>query len=226
MYFQHLRSLLGKFAMPALLLSLFPSASRAEAGELGGIAAAAAIVLLETWVLLTLFAYLVVFRHLPRRKRRSRTLLFFCFPVLLIGGQALWEYAFGDYTSFPTVITKKPMEVSGVNFQPGSRAKYEQTGGFFGWGANRVLQEIHSPHPVLLGNVPIDALTFIPNNCCDEVTAEVSENTIVDGWPCGDARFQLTPAGPALESCFLAAPQMWRGKELPAGYFVNREAMD
>ncbi|HDR9573235.1 TPA: hypothetical protein QDC02_007632, partial [Burkholderia stabilis] len=57
--------------------------------------------------------------------------------------------------------------------------------------------------------------------CCEQARAEVSAGTVIDGLPCGDTVFDLTPAGPALRSCFLAAPVTWRGNALPAGFYVD-----
>ncbi|MGS0895425.1 hypothetical protein ACVBGC_23255 [Burkholderia stagnalis] len=201
--------------------ALLPSIAHAEAGELGGIAMAALTFSSVVWVVLTLLVFLLLLRRLTPWKRFGLTLLFFFLPVLLLGGELLKEYAFGESTSNRTEITTKPMVVLGVTFPPGSRAEYEQTGGLFGWGATRTLETIHGPRPVLLGKVPIDGLIFIKESCCDQARAEVSAGTIVDGWPCGDAMFDLTPAGPALRSCFLAAPLAWHGKQWPAGSYVD-----
>ncbi|AWV05043.1 hypothetical protein DM992_37920 [Burkholderia sp. JP2-270] len=52
----------------------------------------------------------------------------------------------------------------------------------------------------------------------------MSVGTIVDGWPCGDAVFDLMPAGPVLKSCFLAVPLTWHGKQWPAGSYVDLTA--
>lgn len=223
MRLRRLRSRFGQFALPALLSALFPSVSHAEAGELGGIAMAAVTFSSTVWVVLTVVVFVWFLRRLPLLKRFACTVLFFCLPALLIGGMALWEYALDGYTDRPEVTTK-PLVVLGVTFPPGSQAHYDGAGGFFGWGAKRTLQSIHGPRPVLLGNVPIDGLIFIPENCCDRARAEVSAGTIVDGLPCGDTMFDLTPAGPALRSCFLTAPVTWHGKQWPAGSYVDLTA--
>ncbi|NTX30502.1 hypothetical protein HT746_25865 [Burkholderia pyrrocinia] len=220
MRLRHIRSRFAKLALPALLLAPFPSASHAEAGELGGIAMAAVTFSSAVWVVLTLAVFVWFFRRLPLLKRLACTVLFFCLPALLIGGMGLAEYALDGYTDRPEV-TAKPLVVLGVTFPPGSQANYNGAGGLFGWGAKRTLESIHGPRPVLLGNVPIDGLIFIPENCCDRARAEVSAGTIVNGWPCGDAMFDLTPAGPALRSCFLAAPLTRHGKQWPAGSYVD-----
>ncbi|MDR0242222.1 MAG: hypothetical protein LBJ65_11535 [Burkholderia sp.] len=220
MRFRHVPPRSGKFALPALPLALFPSVSHAEAGELGGIAMAALTVASVIWIVLTVLMFVLVCRRLPMPKRLACSVLFFFMPFLLLGGELLREYALGGYVERPEVTTQ-PQEVLGATFPPGSRAVYNGEGGFFGWGAKRTLQSIHSPRPVLLGNVPIDGLIFIPENCCDQARAEVSAGTVIDGWPCGDTMFDLTPAGPALRSCFLAAPVTWHGKPWPAGSFVE-----
>ena len=194
------RSRFGPFAMPALLLALFPSTTHADAGELG------------------VFAWFL--RQMPLLKRLAWTVLFFCLPVLTLGGELLTEYALGGYRGRDEVTTK-PLVVLGATFPPGSHAVYDGEGGFFGWGAKRTLQSSHAPQSVLLGNVPIDGLIFIPESCCDRARAEVTAGTVIDGWPCGETNFDLTPAGPAIRSCFLAAPVTWHGKEWPAGSFVE-----
>ncbi|WP_338641563.1 hypothetical protein [Burkholderia pyrrocinia] len=204
----------------ALLLALVPSVSRAEAGELGGIAMAAFTGASAFWVVMTLLVFLLLLRRMPMPKRVACTALFFFLPVLLCGAELLREYALDGYHDREEV-TIRSQEVLGVTFPPGSHAVYNGDGRFFGWGAKRTLQSIHSPRPVLLGNVPIDGLIFIPENCCDRARAEVSAGTVIDGWPCGDTNFDLTPAGPALRSCFLAAPVTWHGKQWPAGSFVD-----
>ncbi|AXF25594.1 hypothetical protein CUJ89_34665 [Burkholderia pyrrocinia] len=209
--------------MPALPFALFPSVSRAEAGELGGIAMAALTVASVFWVVLTLVVFVLLRRRMPILKRLACTVLFFFLPALLLGGELLKEYALDGYSGRDEVTTQ-PLVVLGATFPPGSHAVYDGAGGFFGWGAKRALQSIHSPHPVLLGNVPIDGLIFIPENCCDRARAEVSAGTIIDGLPCGDAVFDLTPTGPALRSCFMAAPVLWRGNQLVAGSFVDLTA--
>lgn len=209
--------------MPALPLALFPSVSHAEAGELGGIAMAALTVASVFWVVMTLVVFALLLRRMPMPKRLAFTVLFFFLPALLLGGELLKEYALDGYSGRDEVTTQ-PLVVLGVTFPPGSHAVYDGAGGFFGWGAKRTLQSIHGPHPVLLGKVPIDGLIFIPENCCDQARAEVSAGTIIDGLPCGDAVFDLTAAGPALKSCFVAAPVVWRGNQLVAGSFVDLTA--
>lgn len=206
--------------MPALLSALFPSMSHAEAGELGGIAMAAFTFSSAVWIVLTLVVFVWVLRRLPLLKRLACTVLFFFLPLFMLGGALLKDYALDGYIDRPEVTTK-PMVVFGATFPPGSQARYNGEGGLFGWGAKRTLQSIHGPHPVLLGNVPIDGLIFIPENCCEQARAEVSAGTVIDGLPCGDTVFDLTPAGPALRSCFLAAPVTWRGNALPAGFYVD-----
>ncbi|MCA8233184.1 hypothetical protein [Burkholderia cenocepacia] len=214
------RSRFGPFAMPALLLALFPSTTHADAGELGRIAMAAFTFASAVWVLLTLVVFAWFLRRMPLLKRLAWTVLFFCLPVLTLGGELLTEYALGGYRGRDEVTTK-PLVVLGATFPPGSHAVYDGEGGFFGWGAKRTLQSIHAPQSVLLGNVPIDGLIFIPESCCDRARAEVTAGTVIDGWPCGETNFDLTPAGPAIRSCFLAAPVTWHGKEWPAGSFVE-----
>lgn len=219
-----MQSRFGRLTIPALLI-LFPTASYADVGSLGGIAMVAFTLSAGLWVVLTLLFGLFVCRRFSIRKRLGATILFFFLPVLTLAAALLKEYAFGESTRTVSGITEKPVVVSGVIFPPGSQAEYDQKGGFFGLGADRTLQAIHSPHPVLLGTVPIDGLIFIPETCCDQVRAEVSEHTIVDGWPCGETTFDITPAGPALRSCFLAAAVNWRGKEYQAGSFVDVSAV-
>ncbi|MDP9651653.1 hypothetical protein [Paraburkholderia caledonica] len=208
-------------AVSALLFLLLPTVSHAEAGELGGVAVFAVTVCSLIWVTLTLLVFLLFRRRLPILKRIGLSALFLFLPVLLLGGEFLKEYAFGEYTSTRTEVTTKSSDVLGVTFPPGSHAEYEQTGGFFSWGANRTLHAIHSPRPVMLGNVSINAMIYIPENCCGQVRVEVSENVNINGWSCGDATFDLTPAGPALRSCFLTAPRRWRGQQYLAGAFVD-----
>lgn len=206
--------------MTALPLALLPTMSHAEAGDVGSLAVVVLAVYLAIWVAVTVAVFLFLRRRLPMPKRLACTVLFFFLPALLLGGALLKDYALDGYSD-RAEITTKPLEVLSVTFPPGSHAVYNGEGGLFGWGAKRTLQSIHSPRPVLLGNVPIDGLIFIPENCCDRARAEVSAGAVIDGWPCGDTNFDLTPAGPALRSCFLAAPVTWHGKQWPAGSFVD-----
>jgi hypothetical protein len=206
--------------LPLLLLVLFPSASYAEAGELGGIAMFAFNAFLVLWVGLTLLL-LVLLRKLSWGKRLGWGALFLFSPVLLLALALLKAYAFGESTDEVTELTRQPLTVYGATFPPGSRASYDQSGGFFGWHAERTLLEIHGPGPVLMGKLHIDGFIFIQNNSGNEVRVELSPGEAIDGWPCGDTTVDLEPNGPVFQSCFLATPYSWHGRLLSAGVFVT-----
>lgn len=207
--------------LAALLFSVIPSLSYADVGSLGGVVVFFATAAGAIWIVLTLLAFLLFFRRFALLKRLGLTVLFFFLPALLLGGELLKEYAFGEGYAQKTEVTTKPLAVLGVTFPPGSHVEYEQTGGFFGWGADRTLQNISSPHPVMLGHVPITGLLFVQNNCCNQVRAQVSEGVTVNGWPCGDTTFDLTPSGPVLHACFLTTPHTWKGDTYLDGAFVD-----
>ncbi|MBN3724528.1 hypothetical protein [Burkholderia sp. Ac-20379] len=212
-------------ALPALLLALFPSIGRADVGSLGAIAEAAFMAALAIWSALTLFVGLWVCRRLSVVKRIAWSALFFCFPAIYLAVTLGAGYALGEDTRNVDELTTRAIVVSGVTFPPGSTAEYEQTGGVFGLGAHRTLQSIRSPHPVPLGNVRVDAFTFIPQNAGDEVRVDISPGQTLDGWPCeGDAVLHLTPAGPKAASCTLGASHMWRGQWLQPGAYVDLDA--
>ena len=221
---RYVRPHFGRLAVLALLFTLFPAVSHAEAGELGGIAVFAVTAACVIWIVLTLLLFLLVLRRVPMLKRLAASVFFLFSPILMLGAALLKEIAFGDSMSQKTEVTKKPMVVLGVTFPPGSRTEYDQKGGFFGWHADRTLQAIHSPHSVMLGNVPIDGMIFIANNSPGEVRVEVSAGGTVNGWPCSDTTLNLTPTGPVLQSCFLAAPHTWHGQQYGEGVFVDFSA--
>lgn len=140
-----------KRAMLSLLLVLFPLTSRADVGSLGGVVVIAFTIFATLWAFLALIVFLSLGRKLSLRKRFGWATLFLLSPVLLLGVELLAEYASGEGITRKTEITREPLMMYGVTFPPGSQADYEQTGGFFGWHAQRTLQHIRSPHPVLLG---------------------------------------------------------------------------
>jgi hypothetical protein len=216
---------LRRTVLPLLWLALFPVVSHAEAGELGGIALFAFTAFLVFWGGLTLLVFLLALRKLSLGKRLGLSVLFLFAPVLLLSLELLREYAFDESASEVTEITRKPLILYGATFPRGSSASYEVTGGFFGWHAQRSLQEIHGPGPVVFGKLHIDGFIFIPGNSGNDVRVVLSAGETIDGWPCGDTTVTLEPGGPVLQSCFLTAPHTWRGQLLPAGAFVIPNGM-
>jgi hypothetical protein len=209
-----------KRTLALLLLAFFPLTAQAEAGELGGLAVMAMEVFAVFWVASTLLLFLLPLRRLSVGKRFGFTALFFFSPAIWLALALLKDYAWGETATDKTVITTEPLTLYGATFPPGSEAEYEQTGGFFGWHAQRTLQNIHGPHPVLMGKLRIDGFIFIPANREDEIRVQLSAGETIDGWPCGDTMVDLTPNGPVLKSCFLSAPRVWQGQSLPAGAYV------
>ena len=221
MPFRRIRSHFGRLAMVALLFALFPAMSHAEAGELGGIAVFAATAACVIWSVLTLLLFFLILRRVPMLKRIAASVFFLFSPILLLGAAVVEEIAFGESTTQKTEITKKPMVVLGATFPPGSRAEYDQRGGFLGWHADRTLQAIHSPYPIMLGNIPINGMIYIANNSTGEARVELSPGGNVNGWPCdSDTMLNLTPTGPTLRSCYLVAPYTWHGKMYPQNTYV------
>lgn len=214
--------------LPALLLALLPTLCYADVGDLAGIALIAMGVLLATWTGLSLIVFLIARRKVSVWKRLGFASLFFISPALLIGLLVLKAYVFGDRPTEVTETTHQPLVVADITFPAGSHAKYEQTGGFFGWRSQRKLLAIRSPHPLLLGGAHIDGLW--PDQSSDEVVSlEMSEAQTIEGWRC-TANFapqmRRTPSGLVLKTCQLAVPHVWRGQRLPAGTFVSRDGAD
>jgi len=176
------------------------------------------------WGTATLVVFLLLRRKLSLAKCLGSSVLFFISPGLLLALAVLWsfamKYSFGEGEIYKTKHTREPLAVYGVDFPSGSRVEYEQTEGFFGWRANRTLRHIHSPHPVLLGNIHIDGFIFIPNNYGNTVRLLLSDGQTLDGWPCGETTVNIEHGTPRLESCFLAAPHTLRGKLVPAGTYI------
>ncbi|MDB0571402.1 hypothetical protein LBW59_11540 [Ralstonia solanacearum] len=214
-----------KRAMLSLLLVLFPLTSRADVGSLGGVVVIAFTIFATLWAFLALIVFLSLGRKLSLRKRFGWATLFLLSPVLLLGVELLAEYASGEGITRKTEITREPLMMYGVTFPPGSQADYEQTGGFFGGHAQRTLQHIRSPHPVLLGDIHIDGFIFIPGNSGNTIRLLLSAGHTIDGWPCNDATVQIEQGRPILLSCFLAAPRMWHGRLAPAGAYVTFEGV-
>jgi hypothetical protein len=139
----------------------------------------------------------------------------------------LKEYAFGEGYAEVTKTTRAPLVVASATFPPGSHAHYEQKGGFFGWRAQRTLLDIQSPQPILLGNIRISGLMV--DQYSDQIRLTLSADQVIDGWPCAaaaEADIYLTPSGPALQSCWLAAAHAWHGQVVPAGAYVGRNGTD
>lgn len=221
-----IRSNLGKLTMPALLLFLLPTTSYAQVGS-GNLvywAVGFFIFCLLAWVILTALVFRACLRRYRQQsmwKRLGLPVLFFFVPVLLVWSS--FQDPFGGSIRFYTEITNKPVEACGVTFPPGSEAKYQQTGGFFGWRAKRTLTDIRSPHPVLLGNIKISGIIYIHNYCPSTARVILSENQTIDGWPClagRDVTITLTPSGQALRLCSLSEPHRWGEKLLPAGTHI------
>ena len=206
-----------------LLLTLFPLTSRADVGSLGGVVATAGMIVATLWAFATLFVFFLLGRKWSLRKRLGWTALFCLSPVLLVGLALLAEIATGEGISDKKEVTREPMTVYGVLFPPGSQIEYDQTGGFFGWHANRTLQNIRSPRPVALGNIRIDGFIFIAGNSGNTVRVLVSAGQTIDGWSCGDTSVNIEQGKPVLVSCFLTAPRMWRGQLVPAGTFITAD---
>lgn len=214
-----------KRAMLPVLLFLFPLTSNAGVGSLGSVAVTALKIFAALWGSATLAIFLLLRRKLSLVKCFGWSMLFLFSPVLLQALAILWGvtvgYALGAIGTDRVEHTRAPLTVYGVVFPLGSRIEYEQTGGFFGWRAERALQHISGPHPVLLGNIYIDGFTYIPNNSGNTIRLRLSAGQTVDGWPCGgDTTVDVGHGAPRLRSCFLAAPHMWRGKLVPAGTSV------
>ncbi|MDO3623344.1 hypothetical protein Q3O98_19905 [Ralstonia pseudosolanacearum] len=212
-----------KRAKLALLLVLFPLTSHADVGSLGGVVATAFTMFATLWGTLTLFMFLLLGRKLALGKRLGWTALFLLSPVLLLGLALLAAYALGEGITDKTEITREPVMVYGVTFPPGSQIDYEQTGGFFGWHAERTWQHIRSSHPVPLGNIHIDGFIFMPQNRGNTIRLLLSAGQTIDGWPCGDTTVNIEQGKPILLSCFLTAPRMRHGQLMPAGAYITAD---
>ncbi|MDB5775188.1 MAG: hypothetical protein JWP38_1321 [Herbaspirillum sp.] len=209
--------------LPALLLALFPPSSRADVGNLGGLVQVALTISGLVWVGLTVTVFVLLRRRLSAGKRVVGSVLFFFAPVLFVALASFKEYAFGEYTTEVTETTREPLAVAGTVFPAGSRAHYEQTGGFFGWRAQHTLLDIHSARPVWLGTIRIEALTLDRDS--DQLTLNLSGDQVLNGWLCAGGEYTLmwtTPKGLQLDSCWLAASREWHGETVPAGTYVSR----
>ena len=210
--------------MPILLLFLLPTTSYAQIGPHPENLVYFLIGLCIAWVILTLLILLVCLlrcRQWSMWMRLGLPVVFFFSPILLFGLPFLEDYAFGKIPRSKTEITHMPTEVYGVTFPPGSEASYQQEGGFFGWHAKRTLIAIHSPHPVLLGNLSISAFIEIPSFSGNQARVILSEDETINGMPCGNTVVNLTPSGPTLDSCKLLKPIRQGDKLLPAGMTVK-----
>ncbi|CAL8479616.1 hypothetical protein [Caballeronia sp. S22] len=208
----------------ALLLTLFPLSSRADVGNLGALAIPALSVAATVWALLTVFAFFLLRRRLTLAKRISASILLFFSPVLWLALIGLKGYAFGEFYSEVTETTHEPVSAASATFPPGSRAHYEQTGGFFGWHARRELLDIQNPQPVKLGDLRIDGLKL--DRYSAQLHLSLSQNQMLDGWLCAAGEYTIVDAtsnGYELNSCWLAAPREWHGKSVPSGTYVSRD---
>lgn len=213
--------------LPALLFLLLPAICYADVGDVGRVAMFAIGIFLVMWGGLSIGVFLANRRQVSARKRFGLACLFFVSPavcLMLVLGE---EYAFGDSYTQVTETTGRPLVVAGITFPAGSRAHYEQKGGFFGWHAQRTLLDIHSPHAISLGDVHIDGLKLDPFS--EDVTLDLSGDQTIEGWPCAASFGPImshAPSGFVLKSCWLTAPREWRGQLIPAGTNVTRSGTD
>lgn len=203
--------------LPALLFALFPLSSYAEAGELGQLINFALVIVVTLWGALVLGVFLAL-RRWPPHKRFGYTVLAFFSPVLYAALVICEGYALGAHTRETTETTRETLIVAGIDFPPGSRARYEQKRGWLGL---RELLYIESPSPILLGGVRINGLQVDGN---DRFRLMLNGDQTIDGWPCS-AAFIPTVTFTAerelnLKRCLLAEPRVWRGKVIPAGTYV------
>jgi len=202
------------------LLTLFPLSSRADVGSLGGVVMPALIVALVVWICLTLLVF-VLSRRLTIFKRIAATVLFLIAPVLICAIIAFKWYAFGDFATDATEVTRESVSVGGAVFPAGSQAHYKQQGGFFGWRAERTLLDVQSSSAVPLGDLYIYRLAIDG----DHLQVAMIRGQTLDGWPCASGPYTLverTPAGYVLEACWLESPREWNGQTVPAGTYVAR----
>jgi hypothetical protein len=214
-----------KRAVLPLLLALFSPASNADVGNLGGVALTALTIFAALWSSATLALFWLLRRKLSLVKRIHWSTLFLFSPAILLALAILAsfakKYVFGDGDIYKSESTREPLAVYGVVFPPGSRIDYVQTGGFFGWHAERTLEHIRSPHPVPLGNLYIDGFMFMRQNSGNTIRLMLSDGQTVDSWPCSsDTTVDIKHGSPRLSSCFLAAPHMWHGELMPEGAYV------
>lgn len=121
---------IGKAALPALIVALFPLTSRADVGSLGGVVLDAFWIALAIWSGLTLGVFLLL-RRLKGVLRTGVTTLFFFSPVLLGAVTLLEGELFDEHTVQVEESTHGPLTVASAAFPAGSVAKYEQTGSMF-----------------------------------------------------------------------------------------------
>jgi hypothetical protein len=218
-----------KAALPVLILALFPFTCHADMGSIGGPILLAFWTALAIWSGLTWIVFLL-FHRLKRILRIGLTTLFFFSPVLLGAITLLREELFDEQTVQVEETTQGPLTVASATFPAGSVATYEQTGSTFdqrllaGRHTRRVLLEIHSPQPVLLGGIRITGLKL--DDGSNDIYVDMDGDQIIDGWTCAAGPFgpelSLTLAGPELRSCWLSAPRQWHGQVVPAGANVSR----
>lgn len=203
----------------ALLLLLVPSLGRADMGSAGGFALLFGIGI-AIWMACVLLIFFALRKKFSTGKRIAIASSLFLLPFVKGPFDAIRESLYGTTPQRVTEITRAPMTVYGVPFPKGSRVVYQDSGGSFGKMAIRALHEIHSPSPVLLGNVHISAFIYIPNNEHNFVRVILSENETVDGVACRDTTLHLDGKTPRLHSCFLATPHLIAGRAYAAGVFV------
>jgi hypothetical protein len=213
--------------LAALVLFSLPTICHADVGDLGRVAVVAIGIFLALWGGLSVGVFLLSRRRWAGWRALALASLFFVSPALLIVLILFKGYALGEYPAEVTEATSQPLAVAGITFPIGSRVRYEQTGGVFGWHARRKLLDIHSPHPLSLGGIRIDGLQL--HQFSADVSIYLSGDQTIEGWSCAatfDPVMSRAPSGFALQSCQLAVPHIWRGEVIPAGTFVSRDGAD